>query len=130
MREAAAELVPLQQRAARLAAEAQELDRRRQLESAVTEVEAMPYVGRFLATIRREMDRIRVDRAATEHAVEAKREHVLDAWRDLRPKEKLQATLQDTARLTRLQADQQESDERGGQAHARLALSLRRAARD
>lgn len=123
MREAAAELVPLQDRMARLAAEAQELDRRRQQESAVTVVEAMSYLGRFLATLRREMDRIGADSAATGQAAEAKREQVLDAWRDLRPKENLQAALLHRAAQDRLRAEQQEADEQGGQAHARRALS-------
>jgi hypothetical protein len=130
MREAAAELVPLLDRAARLASEAQELERRRKLESAVTELAAMPYLGHFLATHRREMDRIRADSAATEEAVEAKRDEVLEAWKDLRPKERLQASLRGGALQKRLQADQEDSDAEGGQAHARRLLSQRRAARD
>ena len=119
LREAAAELVPLQDRVARLAAEAQELDRRRQQESTVTLVEAMPYLGRFLVTLRRETDRIASDRVKADKAEDSKREQVLDAWRDLRPKESLQTKLLDHARLERLRVEQAELDERGVQAHVR-----------
>ncbi len=127
MREAAAELIPLQDRVARLAAEIDALDRRRQEESRVTEVEALPYLGRFLATLRREMDRIGSDMAATEKAADRKREEVLDAWKDLRPKERLQASLLDRAFQERLRVEQVDADERGGQDHARRSLSRRRA---
>lgn len=121
MREAAAELAPLQDRIAQLAAEAQELDRRRRHESTITLVEAMPYLGRFLVTLRREADRIASDRATTQQAEDLKREQVLGAWRDLRPKEALQAKILDQARHERLRAEQVESDERGVQVHVRRA---------
>lgn len=128
LRQAAAELVPLQERLAGLEAEATELDRRRQQESAVTLIEAMPYLGRFLATLRRETDRITAARAAVETAVESKRDEVLDAWRDLRSKEQLRDALLARARTEALLADQTESDERGLQSHARRArLSQRQA---
>lgn len=119
LRQAAAELAPLQARLAALATEAGELDRRRQQESAVTLVEAMPYLGRFLATLRREADRIAADRAAIEGAVEAKRDEVLQAWSDLRSKEHLRDALLARARHRVMQAGQAEADERGVMAHAR-----------
>lgn len=113
MQAAAAELVPLQDRIARLDAEAQELDRRRLAESAITQVEAMPYLGRFLATLKREMDRIAADRAGSLQAAEAKREQLLDAWRDLRAKEVLRDALLDRARHELEQAEQDAADEQG-----------------
>lgn len=119
LRQAAAELAPLQARLAALATEAGELDRRRQQESAVTLVEAMPYLGRFLATLRREADRIAADRAVIERAVEAKRDEVLQAWSDLRSKEHLRDALLARARQRAMQAGQAEADERGVMAHAR-----------
>lgn len=128
LRQAAAELAPLQERIAGLEAEAQELDRRRVQESGVTMVEAMPYLGRFLATLRRERDRIAADRAATEQAAEAKRDEVLLAWRDLRSKEQLRDGILARGRQRVLLAEQAESDERGVQAHARLARLIRRQA--
>lgn len=129
MRAAAAELLPLQDRMARLAAETEVLERRRQEESQVTEVAALPYLGRFLATLRRETDRIAAEIAATAQVAEQKREAVLEAWRDLRPKEGLQARLIDRARQDLLRAEQAAADERGAQDHAREALTLRRALR-
>ena len=119
LRQVAAELAPLQARLAMLAAEADELDRRRQQESAVTLVEAMPYLGRFLATLRREADRMAADRAAIERAVEAKRDEVLRAWGDLRSKEHLRDALLARARQQAMQAEQAEADEHGVMAHAR-----------
>ncbi|WP_374434144.1 flagellar FliJ family protein [Tabrizicola sp.] len=129
MRAAAAELLPLQDRMARLAAETEVLERRRQEESQVTEVAALPYLGRFLATLRRETDRIAAEIAATAQVAEQKREAVLEAWRDLRPKEGLQARLIDRARQDLLRAEQAAADERGAQDHAREALTRRRALR-
>ena len=119
LQQAAAELAPLQARLAMLAAEADELDRRRQEESVVTLVEAMPYLGRFLATLRREADRMAADRAAIEQAVAAKHDEVLQAWSALRSKEHLRDALLARARQQALQAEQGEADERGVMAHAR-----------
>lgn len=130
MRDAAADLVPLQDRLSRLAQEAAELERRRQQEGSVSAVEAMPYVGRFLTTLRRETDRIRAERVAVEQAAEVKRAQVLDAWKDLRPKERLQAALRDQVRQDLLQAEQHSADETASQSHARRSLSRRRAALD
>lgn len=126
LRQHAAELAPLQDHAARLEAEARELDRRRHQESAVTLIEAMPYLGRFLATLRRETDRLSAERARVDRAVEAKRDAVLEAWRDLRAKEELQAALLSRARARVLQAEQEAADEGAVQAHARRARLIRR----
>lgn len=130
MRAAAAELAQVQERLAALAAEAQELERRRQVESTVTEIEAMPYLTRFLETLRRERDRIGADSAAATRVAEVKRGEVLDAWRDLRPKEKLQQTLRLRLRQERLLAEQQEADERVSLEHGRRFLGRQRALRD
>lgn len=128
LRQSAAELLPLQDKAARLDAEARELDRRRQQESAITLIEAMPYLGRFLATLKRETDRITQDRATLESAIDAKRQEVLAAWRDLRAKEHLQHRIHDRAQAVRIQAEQAEMDERGVLSHARRARLNRRQA--
>lgn len=130
MRAAAAELAQVQERLAALSAEAQELERRRQVESTVTEIEAMPYLGRFLETLRRERDRIGADSAAATRVAEVKRGEVLDAWRDLRPKEKLQQALRLRLRQERLLAEQQEADERVSQEHGRRLPGRQRALRD
>lgn len=128
LRQHAAELVPLQDRAARLLAEVQELDRRRQTESSVTLIEAMPYLGRFLATLRREKDRLDAESRAVAQAVDAKRDEVLSAWRDLRSKEHLQDAIRDAARHKLALADQAEADERAVQSHARRDRLIRKQA--
>jgi len=115
----AAELTPLQERAARLDAEAQELDRRRREEGAVTAIEAMPYMGRFLATLRRERDRIDRDARTVAQAIDGKRAEVLAAWRDLRSKEALQDRIRAKAEAERQRAEQAETDERALQQYAR-----------
>lgn len=130
MRVAAAELAQVQERLAALSAEAQELERRRQVESTVTEIEAMPYLGRFLEALRRERDRIRADSAAATRVAEVKRGEVLDAWLDLRPKEKLQQALRLRLRQERSLAEQQEADERVSQEHGRRLPGRQRALRD
>lgn len=123
MRAAAAELQPLMDHVARLDAEAQELDRRRTLESTVTEVEAMPYLGRFLTVVRGEMDRILRERAGAVRAAEQKRDEVVEAWKDLRGKEQLRDGLLDRMRVDLARSEQAQADEQGGQAHWRRSTA-------
>lgn len=131
LKQAVVELAPLQARAAALAEEQGELDRRRTEESAVTLIEAMPYLGRFLASLRREMDRIDAEGRAVAQAVDAKRDEVLAAWRDLRSKEQMQDAILAAARHSAAVADQAELDERAIQSYSRRDLpSPRQAVRD
>ena len=126
MRAAAGELQPLQDRIAWLDTEAQELLRRRVSESTVTDVEAMPYLVRFLATVKRELDRIAKDRTGTVRAADAKREEVLVAWKDLRSKALLRSTLLDRVRREALLDEQGTLDERATQDHLRRSRLKRR----
>lgn len=122
----AAELVVLQERAASIAQEASELDRRRQTESSVTTIEAMPYLGYFLATLRGEYARLNAERRAVEQAVDAKRDEVLAAWRDYTSKDHLQQAIYVAARQKRAATEQGEMDERTIQSHVRQSLVNRR----
>jgi flagellar biosynthesis chaperone FliJ len=124
----AAELAPLQDRASGLAAERAELERRRQEETAVALTEAMPYTARFLLTLRRERDRLSAEKAVVDRAVEAKREEVLEAWRDLRSNTHLREAMLARLLHDRRRAEQAEADERGVMDHARAAPVIRRQA--
>ena len=124
----AADLAALQDQASGLDAQQAELDRRRTEETAVEMTEAMHYTARFLLTLRKERDRLSTEKEGVEKAVEAKREDVLEAWRDLRCNTQLRETilarmLEDTQRRK-----QSEADERGTVDHARAGSVIRRQA--
>ncbi len=124
----AADLASLQNQASVLDAERAELERRRYEETSVVLTEAMPYTAQFLLTLRRERDRIAVEKEGVESAVEAKRDEVLDTWRDQRCNQHLRDALLARLLQDRRRSEQAEADERGVMDHARAGSIIRRQA--
>ncbi|MFA8386188.1 MAG: hypothetical protein ACEPO2_11235 [Pelagibaca sp.] len=124
----AADLAALQDQASGLEAQQAELDRRRTEETAVEMTEAMHYTARFLLTLRKERDRLSTEKEGVEKAVEAKREDVLEAWRDLRCNEQLRDTILTRTLEDNQRREQSEADERGTVDHARARSVIRRPA--
>ena len=121
----AAELAALQDQALRLKAQQAELDRRRLEETAVEMTEAMHYTARFLLTLRRERERLTTEKAGIEQAMDAKREDVLEAWRDDRCNAQLRETTLVRIREDNQRREQSEADERGVVDHVRARSFIR-----
>lgn len=121
----AADLAALQDQASRLKAQQAELDRRRLEETAVEMTEAMHYTARFLLTLRRERERLTTEKAGIEQAMDAKREDVLEAWRDDRCNAQLQETTLARIREDNQRREQSEADERGVVDHVRARSFIR-----
>lgn len=124
----AADLAALQGQASSLEAQQEELDRRRHEETAVEMIEAMHYTAQFLLTLRRERDRLSTEKEDIEKAVEAKREEVLEAWRDLRCNTQLRDTTSTRILEDSQRREQTEADERGVTDHARARSFIRHSA--
>ncbi|MDR6266736.1 MULTISPECIES: flagellar export protein FliJ [Rhodobacterales] len=104
-------LAALQGEADRLTAERSQLDQSRREGASVTMIEAMPYRGRFLNIVRQENQRLSRLITDVEKRIETQRDKVIDAYREVRSSEKLQADVRTDILRELRQADQAEADE-------------------
>ncbi|WP_425051072.1 hypothetical protein [Psychromarinibacter sp. S121] len=107
----AGQLVSLQGTAAQLEAERAALEESRRAGASVTMIEAMPYRGQFLTTIRRENLRISNQLHDIEKRIEAQRDKVLECYRDARSAELLGEEARSVAQLAAQETAQAEADE-------------------
>lgn len=104
-------LAALQGEADRLTAERSQLHQSRREGASVTMIEAMPYRGRFLNIVRQENQRLSRLITDVEKRIETQRDKVIDAYREVRSSEKLQADVRTDILRELRQADQAEADE-------------------
>lgn len=104
-------LSSLQDEADRLSREQSALEESRRAGASVTMIEAMPYRGRFLDAIRQENQRLSGLIAEAERKIDAQRDTVLDAYRELRSAEQLDGSIRAALAEAEQEAAQADADE-------------------
>lgn len=112
-------LAEMQTRMSVIEASRSELARMRREECAVTEPAAMPYVARFLSTVHREDRRLGSAAQVLSGQIETRRGAVLEAYRELKSTQSLDARIRSAATALADRAEQDEADERSIIRHAR-----------